>query len=466
MEQTSFHSSILKEYDIRGIVDQTLFERDAYWIGRCFGHLTRESAGSAVAVGQDVRLSSQKLSTALIQGFCDSGVDVYYLGIVPTPLLYFAEYVLPVHSAVMVTGSHNPPPHNGFKFSLHRKPFFGDSLHSFSELLTKPLSEGNGKVYEQNLTPQYLDRILKDLNFDRDFTIAWDLCSGATVEVVKNLIQRLPGKHILLNAEMDGNFPAHPPDSSDPKNLVQLQNAVLDNGCDLGLAFDGDGDRLTAIDGQGNILWGDQLLLLFACDLLKREPQALIIADIKTSQGFFDTIKNLGGKAIMGKTGHSPIKAKMAESGALLAGEVSGHFFFKENYYGFDDGIYAALRLVHLLSHSSKSLAKIYIEFPLLFSTPELRLPCTADQKIQLLQNIKSRLVSQGYSLNDIDGIRVQLPEGWWLLRPSHTQDVLVARCESSTQQGFDIILQHFISALRHENVEFPLDFFSDFKAS
>ncbi|MBY0501139.1 MAG: phosphomannomutase/phosphoglucomutase [Alphaproteobacteria bacterium] len=454
----AFNPSILKEYDIRGIVDQTLFEKDAYWIGRCFGHLTRESGGSAIAVGEDVRVSSPQLSSALIQGLCEAGLDVYSLGVVPTPMLYFAEYTLPVQSAVMVTGSHNPPAHNGFKMSFQRKPFFGKDIQFFSDLIQKKLCEGKGSIYETNLMSQYIERIFQGLNFERELTVAWDPCHGATVDVLNNIIQKLPGKHVLLNAKMDGTFPSHPPDPSDPKNLVQLQEAVLTNKCDLGIAFDGDGDRLAAIDGQGNILWGDQLLLLFACDLMKREPHASIIADIKTSQGFFDKIKSLGGNALMWKTGHSHIKAKMAESGALLAGEVSGHFFFKENYYGFDDGIYAALRLVHYLCHSSESLAEIYEDFPLLYSTPELRISCPSERKFEIPNNIKSRLLSQGYSFNDIDGIRVQLDEGWWLLRASNTQDVLVARCESYTKQGLENVSQHFKDELKHENVEISLE--------
>ncbi len=458
MGKVIFNPSVLKEYDIRGIVDQTLFEKDAYWIGRCFGHLTRESGGSAVAVGEDVRVSSPKLSSALIKGLCETGLDVYSLGVVPTPMLYFAEYILPVQSAVMVTGSHNPPAHNGFKMSLQRKPFFGNDIQSLSDLLSKKLCEGKGNVYETDLMSQYIERIFQGLNFARELTIAWDPCHGATVDVLKNLIQKLPGEHILLNSTMDGTFPSHPPDPSDPKNLVQLQEAVIANKCDLGIAFDGDGDRLAAIDGQGNILWGDQLLLLFACDLIQRNPRASIIADVKTSQGFFDKIKSLGGNSLMWKTGHSHIKAKMAESGALLAGEVSGHFFFKENYYGFDDGIYAALRLIHYLCHSSKSLAEIYEDFPLLYSTPELRISCLSDRKFEVPNNIKSRLLSQGYSFNDIDGIRVQLDEGWWLLRASNTQDVLVARCESYTKQGLENVSQHFKKEMKHENIEISLE--------
>lgn len=452
------HPSILREYDIRGVVGETLFEEDAYLLGRCFGHLVREQAGKAISVTRDGRLSSPCLKRALIKGLCDAGLDVYNLGVGPTPMLYFSEYVLPVDAAIMVTGSHNPSSHNGFKMSLRRRPFFGKDIQTLARLKFKQLHRGQGKVYEKDLLPSYVERLIQKLEFERDLTIAWDPGNGATTEVLKNLIQILPGNHILLNAEMDGNFPGHPPDPSDPANLLQLQKVVAEKKCDLGIAFDGDGDRLTAVDGQGRILWGDQLLLLFAKDLLKREPNAIVIADIKVSQVLFDEITRLNGKPIMWKTGHSHIKAKMAESGAILAGEVSGHFFFKEGYYGFDDGIYAALRLIQIVSHSSQELAEFYESLPYLPSTAEIRIPCLPERKFDVPQKIKSRLLAQGYSFVDIDGIRVQRDEGWWLLRTSHTQDILVARCEAYTTEGLEQVKQHLRDELAKEQIFFTIE--------
>jgi phosphomannomutase len=453
LNDKNFHLSILREYDIRGIVGQTLFEKDAYWIGRCFGHRVREKSGKAIAVCRDGRLSSPQLESALIQGLCDAGLNVYQLGLGPTPMLYFAEYALPVDAAIMVTGSHNPPFHNGFKMSLGRKPFFGKDILDFSKLITENLITGQGQVHESQLSPLYLDRLLQDLEFGKALTIAWDPGNGATAEILKKLIQRLPGNHILLNAEIDGTFPAHPPDPSDPANLIQLQQTVIEKKCDVGIAFDGDGDRLAAIDHKGHILWGDQLLLFFVRDCLRREPTATIVADIKTSQGFFDEVSRLGGNAIMWRTGHSYIKEKMAQSKAILAGEVSGHFFFKESYYGFDDGLYAALRLLHILSHSSQTLAEFYETLPHLPSTPEIRISCDPKRKFQIPEDIKTRLRAQGYSFIDIDGIRVQLDEGWWLLRASHTQDVLVARCEAYTPEGLEQIKQHLNDELEKEDI-------------
>ncbi len=454
----AFHPTILREYDIRGVYGQTLLDDDAYWIGRCFGHCVGKKKGKAIAVCRDGRLSSPQLCAALIKGLCEAGLDVYDLGVGPTPMLYFSEYVLPVDGAIMVTGSHNPPTHNGFKMSLGCKPFFGEDIQAFSQLLEDKLGEGQGQVYKSELCSSYVDRLVQDLQFGKELTIAWDPGHGATAHVLKSLIYKIPGHHILLNAEIDGTFPAHSPDPSEPKNLVQLQKTVLNEKCDLGIAFDGDGDRLAAIDGKGNILWGDQLLLLFATDLLKRIPNAQVIADVKASQGFFDTISCLGGKAIMWKTGHSHIKSKMAESGAMLAGEMSGHFFFKEGYYGFDDGMYAAVRLVLMLSHGTESLADLYQRLPHLPSTPEIRIPCEGERKFKIPLEIKYRLQQQGYSFIDIDGIRVRLPEGWWLLRSSHTQDVLVARCEAFTLSGLDNVKQHLKDELAKANIVWSFD--------
>lgn len=458
LNKKNFHSSILREYDIRGIVGDTLFEKDAYWIGRCFGHRLREKSGKAVAVCRDARLSSLQLETALIQGLCNAGLNVYSLGLGPTPMLYFAEHTLPVDAAIMVTGSHNPPSHNGFKMSLKRKPFFGEDILDFSRLINENLSTGQGEIHQSQLSSLYINRLLQNLELKKDMTIAWDPGNGATVEIVKDLVQKLPGNHILLNAEIDGNFPSHPPDPSEPENLNQLQQVVIENKCDLGIAFDGDGDRLATIDGKGRILKGDQLLLLFARDLLTRKPKATIIADIKTSQAFFDEVDRLKGHAIMWKTGHSHIKEKMDKSGAILAGEFSGHFCFKENYYGFDDGIYAALKLLNILSLSSQNLAELYEGLPNLPSTPEIRIPCPAERKFKIPEDIKTRFLGEKYSLIDIDGARIHLDEGWWLLRASHTQDALVVRCEAYTKNGLERIKQHLRETLKQEHLLHTMD--------
>jgi phosphomannomutase len=448
LNNLSFHHSILREYDIRGVVGETLFEKDAYQVGRCFGHKIKQASGKAVAVCRDGRLSSPQLEEALIKGLCEVGIDVYRLGVGPTPLLYFAEYAQPVDGAIMVTGSHNPPTHNGFKMSLGKRPFFGEMIQEFSQLKVEDLNLDHGKIYDTNLIPSYIKRVFQDLEFKKDLKIAWDPGHGATANVLKSLLSLLPGQHTLINCEVDGTFPAHSPDTSDPTNLIELQQIVIENQCDVGIAFDGDGDRLVVFDGKGRILWGDQLLFLFARDLLKRDPQATIIADVKVSQEFFNEINDLGGNAIIWKTGHSNIKVKMAESGARLAGEMSGHFFFKEDYYGFDDGIYAALKLLQILSQSSLTLSELYETLPSVFSTAETRFPCVANRKFKIPQEIKSRLALEGYSFIDIDGIRVQRKDGWWLVRASHTEDVLVTRCEAFTAEGLEHVKEHLRSEL------------------
>ncbi len=451
MSRISFHPSILREYDIRGVVGETLFEEDAYWIGRCFGQKIKDVSGKAVAVGWDGRLSSPQLAGALMRGLCASGLKVYSLGVGPTPLLYFAEYTLPVEGAIMVTGSHNPPSHNGFKMSLKRAPFFGQDIQSFAHLQHGDAQEGVTHVID--LREGYADRLMTGLDFDKSLAIVWDPGNGATCDVLKMLLPRLPGRHVVLNEEMDGTFPAHPPDPSNPQNLVQLQAAVVENRCDFGIAFDGDGDRLVAVDGKGRILWGDQLLTLFAVDLLTRHPQSAILGDVKVGQGFFDEVKRLGGMPLMGKTGHSHIKAKMAESDILLAGEMSGHFFFKENYYGFDDGMYAAMRLLHLLSHSPQTLAELYDYLPFFASTPELQIACDPARKFIIPQEIGARLRAAGQPFSDIDGVRVQLETGWWLVRASNTQDLLVARCEAYRETDLAQVKAHMERELRASGV-------------
>ncbi|MBX9621734.1 MAG: phosphomannomutase/phosphoglucomutase [Alphaproteobacteria bacterium] len=453
MNNHIFHPSILREYDIRGVFDETLFLEDAYWVGRIIGHIIRKNKGSSIAVGRDGRLSSPDLQSSLIKGLCEAGIDVYDIGISPTPLLYYAEHVLPVNGAIMVTGSHNPPTYNGFKISLNHRPFFGELIHSLPRYIRADLHKGKGKINKKIISSSYITQLLKDLKLDSSLSVVWDPGNGSTCEILKELVQKLPGTHLILNGEIDGTFPSHPPDPSQPNNLHELQKNVLTRKAHLGIAFDGDGDRMAAIDDKGHIFAGDQLLLIFACDLLKSYPHATIVVDIKTSQGVFDRINHSKGNALMWKTGHSHIKEKMRESGALLGGEMSGHFFFKEGYYGFDDGIKAALKLLQILEETKKSLSDYYNQLPHLFSSSEIRIPCPANRKFQIPLNIKEALSVQGASINDIDGIRIQSEEGWWLLRASNTQDALVARCEGYTKEGLENMKLQIKKALEKEEI-------------
>ena len=352
-------------------------------------------------------------------------------------MLYYATHALPVDGGVMVTGSHNPPDYNGFKMTLKKAAFFGDDVRNLGRIAeTGDFESGRGEISDHAVFDSYVERLAQDYDGSRDLKVAWDAGNGAAGEAMAALTQRLPGQHLLLNETIDGLFPAHHPDPTVEANLRQIKDLVLAEGCDLGVAFDGDGDRVGAIDGQGRVLWGDQIMLLMAQDILKQHPGSTFIADVKASQALFDGIAAAGGDAIMWKTGHSLIKSKMAETGALFAGEMSAHLFFADRYYGFDDGLYAAVRLIGAVSRSGRSLADYRDGLPPLVNTPELRFPCAEDRKQPVISEVKKRLAAEGAEVNEIDGVRVKTDDGWWLLRASNTQDVLVARCEAADQAG------------------------------
>jgi len=433
-----FDSTILREYDIRGIVGKTLSVADARAIGRAYALTLVEAGGRRVAVGYDGRLSSPELEAALVDGLVIEGAEVVRVGRGPTPMLYYAAATLAVDGGVMVTGSHNPPDHNGFKFVFQGKPFYGAAIQRLGEIALELGVSGRarGLIAERSIRNDYVERLARDYGGARPLTVAWDAGNGATGEVVQELTARLPGRHILLNETIDGTFPAHHPDPTIPENLVQLQQVVARERCDLGIAFDGDGDRIGVVDERGRILWGDQLMVVLAQDVLARHPGAPIIADVKASQVLFDEISRMGGRPVMAATGHSLIKAKLAETGAPLAGEMSGHIFFADGYYGFDDAVYVAVRLLSVLSRSQESLAELGDRLPAVVNTPELRFPCDESRKFEVVGEVRERLRKAGAEMTDIDGVRVRTADGWWLLRASNTQAVLVARAESTTQDG------------------------------
>src|SRR5579862_2016524 len=434
-----FHPSILREYDIRGIVGETLFEADARAIGRSFAVVLKEAGKKTIAVGRDGRLSSPALEAALVEGLSGAGIDVVRVGLGPTPMLYFAAFTLEVDAGIMVTGSHNPPTHNGFKMVLGKKPFFARDILRLGEIAAAgAFPQGKGRISEHPVLETYVARLLKDYDGKRSLHVAWDAGNGAAGEALQKLTAKLPGKHLLLNEKIDGRFPAHHPDPTEVKNLVQLQEAVRREGCDLGIAFDGDADRIGIIDGKGRILWGDQFMVLMARDIIRAKPKATIIADVKASQVLFDEIARMGGTPLMWRTGHSLIKSKMAETGAPLAGEMSGHIFYADRYYGYDDAMYAAVRLLGIVSRAEESLAELRDRLPKVVNTPELRFPCSEERKFAVVEETAERLKRAGADMNDIDGVRVRTADGWWLLRASNTQDVLVARCEAANEAGLD----------------------------
>jgi len=453
-----FDPTILREYDIRGVVGKTLSAADAYAIGRAFAFMLHENNGRQVAVGYDGRLTSPELEAALAKGLAEGGADVVRIGLGPTPMLYFAAATLGVDGGIMVTGSHNPPDYNGFKLVLGGKPFFGAAIQRLGAIaatLGAPTG-GRGQTREHRLLEDYVARLARDWDGERELTVAWDVGNGATGEVVQQLIARLPGRHLLLNEAIDGRFPAHHPDPTIPENLEQLKETVLRDGCDIGIAFDGDGDRIGVVDAQGRILFGDQLMVILARDVLAQRPGAPILADVKASQVLFDEIARLGGRPVMMATGHSLMKAKIAELGAPLAGEMSGHIFFADRYYGFDDAIYVAVRLLGILGRSRESLVEIGDRLPVVVNTPELRFPCSDTRKFEVVREVRDRLRAAAAEVNDIDGVRVTTPDGWWLLRASNTQDVLVARAESKSTDGLARLKAQLAAALSQSGVALP----------
>jgi phosphomannomutase len=455
-----FDPGILREYDIRGTVGGTLKAVDCYFVGRAFGTLLRRDGSKTVAVGFDGRESSPVFSDEVIRGLNDCGLDVKNVGLGPTPMVYFAMKSLGLDAAVVVTGSHSPLAYNGIKMAMKSGPFYGEAIQNVGRLAAKgDFEQGNGKTESIDIRDAYVDRMLKDYTGPRNLTIAWDVGNGAAGEIIRRLTRKLPGKHILLFDKIDGTFPNHHPDPTVEKNLVDLQKAVRDNKCDAGLAFDGDADRFGAVDAEGNILWADIIMAVYAAEVLKAYPGCTIVADVKSSRVLFDEIARLGGKPVMWNTGHSVIKAKMIETGAKLGGELAGHICFADHYYGFDDGPYCAIRLLNILSHAGKPLSSLVSHLPKMHNTPEVRFHVPADRKFKIAPEIKERLRKandKDVSINDIDGVRVTTPEGWWLIRASNTEDVLTIRAEGFTPDGLEHLKSQLIEQLRLSGISSP----------
>ena len=457
----TFHSTVLREYDIRGIIGETLGPDDARAIGRGFGTLLRRAGGKLVAVGYDGRVSSPMLEHALTEGLTASGCDVRRVGMGPTPMLYYAEASAEeVDGGIQITGSHNPANYNGFKMVFQGRPFFGEDIATLGRMAAAgDWDDGNGTVETHEILDEYIGALLGAIaGIDQaelaKLRIGWDAGNGAAGPALEALVARMPGEHFTLFTEVDGNFPNHHPDPTEEKNLADLRKLVADKNLDFGVAFDGDGDRIGAIDGQGRIIWGDQLLMIYAEDLLRKRPGSTIIADVKASRALFERVAELGGKPLMWKTGHSLIKSKMKETGAPLAGEMSGHVFFADEYYGYDDALYGAMRLIAAAARLGKSVTELKSAMPVVLNTPELRFQVDESRKFAAIDEVKQRLSGTGADVNDTDGVRVTTPDGWWLLRASNTQDVLVARAESSSQEGLERLLKQIDEQLEASGLE------------
>ena len=449
-----FNPTILREYDVRGVVGQTLFPADARALGRSYAALAVSEGAKTVAVGRDGRTHSPELEAALIEGLTAGGLDVVRIGMGPSPMLYFAAATLPVDGGIQVTGSHNPADYNGFKMLLKGRSVFGAEIQALGKRARDgDWSQGQGNVSDTDIEDAYVDRLIH--GFDGGaYRIGWDAGNGAGGPVLEKLVKKLPGEHHLLYTDVDGNFPNHHPDPTVEANLADLKKLVADKGLDFGIAFDGDADRIGAVDSMGRVIWGDQIVMILAGPVLTALPGSTIIADVKASQTLFDRIAELGGKPLMWNTGHSLIKAKMKETGAPLAGEMSGHIFFKHEWYGFDDALYAAVRLIRAVTDSGKSLTQLKSEMPISVATPELRFQVDETRKFAVIDEVGARLAADGASVDKTDGVRVKTGDGWWLLRASNTQDVLVARAEAKDEAGLKRLTDAIDAQLAASGIE------------
>ncbi|MCK5075210.1 MAG: phosphomannomutase/phosphoglucomutase [Calditrichia bacterium] len=432
---------IFREYDIRGIVDDDLTEDVAMLIGKGFGTFVKNHNGKKVSIGGDIRNHTERLRKALMAGITSTGIDVVNLGLTPTPVQYFSLHKLNVDGGIQITGSHNPPDFNGFKLSLGKASVFGPQIQEIKEIIEKDeFAVGEGSIEEVNLLPDYIDYIASSVKIKRKVKVVTDCGNGAAGLVAPELLKKMGVDLIELYSEPDGNFPNHHPDPTVVEYIQDLIAKVKEAGAEFGVGYDGDADRIGVVDNEGNIVWGDKLMILFSRDLLQREPGSTIIYEVKCSQALQEEIEKAGGKPLMWKTGHSNLKDKMKKTGALLAGEMSGHLFFGENYFGYDDAVYASVRLIELLSRSEKSLSEMLADIPQYYATPEIRMECVSDEEKFNIAKKTADYFKENYDVIDIDGVRILFRDGWGLVRPSNTQPVIVVRFEARTPERMEEI--------------------------
>ncbi|KMN04055.1 phosphoglucomutase [Pseudomonas helleri] len=455
-----FPDTIFRAYDIRGVVPQTLTAETAYWIGRAIGSQSLAEGEPHVSIGRDGRLSGPALVERLIQGVADSGCHVSDVGLVPTPALYYAANVLAGKSGVMLTGSHNPSNYNGFKIVIAGDTLANEQIQALhTRLKTNDLTWGEGSIERVDILSRYADEIVKDIKLAKKLKVVVDCGNGAAGVIAPQLLEALGCEVIPLFCEVDGNFPNHHPDPGKPENLVDLIAKVKETNADLGLAFDGDGDRVGVVTNTGTMVFPDRLLMLFAQDVLERNPDAEIIFDVKCTRRLTPLIKEYGGRPLMWKTGHSLIKKKMKATGALLAGEMSGHIFFKERWFGFDDGIYSAARLLEILSKQQQTAEELFETFPNDISTPEINIDVTDESKFSIIEALHDAQWGEAAELTSIDGVRVDYPQGWGLVRASNTTPVLVLRFEADTEAELQRIKDVFHAQLKRVAPDLQLPF-------
>ncbi|MEJ2675601.1 MAG: phosphomannomutase/phosphoglucomutase [Acidihalobacter sp.] len=435
-------ATLFRAYDIRGVVDRDLTEDAVRLIGRAFGSEALAHGQNAVAVGRDGRLSGPRLVAALTEGLLASGIDVIDVGCVPTPVVYFAAEELGTRTCVAVTGSHNPPDYNGLKMVIGGETLYGDTIQGLrTRIEGDDFASGQGTSRDEDIAERYLARITGDVKLTRPLRLAVDCGNGVAGELAPELLERLGCKVEKLFCEIDGHFPNHHPNPSEPENLEDLIAKVRADGLDLGLAFDGDGDRLGVIDAEGRVVWADRQMMLYAADVLSRHSGATILYDIKCSRHLGDQIAAHGGQPLMWKTGHSLVKAKMRETGALLGGEMSGHIFFKERWYGFDDALYTAARLLEILSQETRTPTEVFAALPDSVNTPELNVHFAEEgAHFEFMRKLTERADFGDARLTTIDGLRADYAHGWGLVRPSNTTPSLVIRFEADDQAGLEEI--------------------------
>jgi len=440
---------IFREYDIRGIVDKDLTLEFVEYLGRGIGTFFREHGKKRVALGRDARLSSPAYAEAATRGLLSTGCSVVDIGLVPTPLLYFAVYYKKNEAAVMITGSHNPPEYNGFKMMVGEETLYGETIQQVYRILKegKLITDKPGSRSSYDVIPEYESYVVKDVRLRRKLKVVLDAGNGTAGFVAVPIFRKLGCDVTELYCEPDGRFPNHHPDPTLPEAMEDLVKKVREKGADFGVGYDGDGDRIGVVDDQGKLLWGDQLMIVFSRDILPANPGAAVISEVKASKLLYEEIKRLGGRPIMWKTGHSLIKKKIQEEKALLAGEMSGHIFFADRFFGFDDAIYSSARLAEIVSRSEKKLSEMLADLPKTYYTPEIRVYASDEVKFKIVEEVKKELAKK-YPVNDIDGIRVSYPKGWALVRASNTQAALVLRYEADTPEDLEAMRKEVGAAL------------------
>ena len=448
--------AIFREYDIRGVAERDFDVAFAASLGRAFGTLCGEAGKRRVSVGRDCRLTSDRYAAALADGIRSTGLTVVDIGVCPTPLLYFSLFHWDLDGGIQVTGSHNAADYNGFKVCLGKETLYGEQIQDLRRRIEAGrFRQGAGATEARPVVPVYQDFVVENVGrLVRPIDVVVDAGNGTAGPVAPAIYRRLGARVTELFTDMDGRFPNHHPDPTVAENMRHLIRRVGETRAELGIAFDGDADRIGAVDADGRIIWGDELLVVYARDVLARNPHAVVVSEVKGSQRLYDDIAAHGGRGIMWKAGHSLLKAKMRETGALLGGEMSGHMFFKERYFGYDDGIYAGARLLEILGRTGRTVAQLLADLPRAYSTPEIRVDCPDDRKFAVADRVRDRFRAEGRDIVDVDGVRIRFPHGWGLVRASNTQPVLVLRFEAETAEElaqYQRVVEQAVAAVRGE---------------